>query len=134
MKNIISFLSEKGIPFQIVTYRSQGFKVRRKGLDFAGFGFEPVDYSNGDKWFLRSRPEGYTGPVYFRRLTLSVVKNLLYPKLEVHLEELGYSITPTATGSLKNRFSVWFRGEFIHSCEYTNEANALANQHNRLRL
>lgn len=134
MKNIISFLTEKGIPFQVITYKSQGFKVRRKGLDFAGFGFEPVDHSDGDKWFLRSWPEGYAGRVYFKRLTLTVVKSLLYPKLEVHLEELGYYITPTATGSLKNRFSVWFRGEFIQSCQYTKEANALAYHHNRLRI
>ena len=84
---------DRSVDIYPVNYKSQGINVKRKGWDicekgkrnvigdedkiqYIYFSLEPVNYSNGDKWFLRNVPRNYpeNAPRYFKRLSKNMFK------------------------------------------------------------
>lgn len=82
MKTLDNFCSKTGYIYKAITYRSQGFKVRRKGYDIIDQNgaivvqLEPVDYSNGDKWFIGGHSKYRGVPSYIKRVSRSFFVNL----------------------------------------------------------
>ena len=82
MKAIENFCAAKRYKSELITYRYNGIKLKRKGIEIVNnenkilFSFEPVSYSNGDKWFLR-HGKSKDKKVYFKRITLDVLFNLI---------------------------------------------------------
>jgi hypothetical protein len=78
-------LNNKVIRVETITYRSQGFKVKRCGYDIVDndnnilLSFQPVDYRNGDKWLLR---DGLASNRYTKRIS------------QKYLETVSYAINP----------------------------------------
>jgi len=79
---IENFCAVKRYKSELITYRCNGIKLKRKGIDIINsenkilFSFEPVNYSNGDKYFLR-HGKSKDKKVYFKRITLNVLFNLI---------------------------------------------------------
>ena len=63
-----------------INYHSNGFKLKRCGYDIVDkdnnilLSFEPVNYSNGDKWFLKSG----IGQRYAKRLSMIYLKSISF--------------------------------------------------------
>lgn len=79
---IENFCAVKRYKHEVITYRFNGLKLKRKGIDIVNsenkilFSFEPVNYSNGDKWFLK-QGKSKDKKVYFKRITINVLFNLI---------------------------------------------------------
>lgn len=92
-KTIQRFQAEHNIEVYPVPYKIQGIRLRRKGWDlcepkkievigsdalvqYIYFSFEPVNFSDGTKWFLRNVPRNYpdNAPRYFKRLSKNMLK------------------------------------------------------------
>lgn len=82
MKTISNFCAAKRLTSIEISYKCNGVKLKRKGIDIVNsenkilYSFEPVTYSNGDKWFLR-HGKSKANNVYFKRITLNVLFNLI---------------------------------------------------------
>lgn len=79
-----------------ITYNFYGIKLKRKGYDLVRkesfrdinqivykrivCGIEPVDFSNGKKWYLRTVPKEYSGQTYFKRISKSMFKDIDFTK------------------------------------------------------
>ena len=76
MKTIKEFCEKNNLKFVLIRYNNGFGYCTRKGIDIINpsnndilASFEPVYYSNGDKWYLRNRHNNYLGPLYFKRIT-----------------------------------------------------------------
>ena len=82
MKTIKKFCSVKNYKYVKITYNTNGMKLKRKGFDIFDndnkilFSFEPVNYSNGDKWILR-HGKSKDNQRYFKRITTKTLFNLI---------------------------------------------------------
>ena len=75
MKQLTQFATINNLKVQPVRYRHQFGHCKRNGYDLLTqdnkilASFEPCEYSNGDKWYLRNVHEQYSGPRYITRIT-----------------------------------------------------------------
>ena len=84
MKALQNFAEANNLQIIPIKYRHQFGYVRRKGYDLVKndgskqilASFEPCEYSNGDKWYIRNTHEQYKGPRYFKRITPAVLINI----------------------------------------------------------
>lgn len=81
MKTLIEFCSKNGLTLTPIKYRHQFGYCKRKGYDITRgqkiiASFEPCEFSNGEKWYLRNTHENCTGPRYFKRITPKSLENL----------------------------------------------------------
>jgi hypothetical protein len=93
-KTIQRFADERNLDVFPVTYTFQGIRLRRKGWDlcekrnvkvigtsediqYIYFTFEPVNFSDGTKWFLNNVPRNYPdgGQRYYKRLSKNMLKH-----------------------------------------------------------
>lgn len=80
MKTIDLFCVDKNLKCVEIRYRHQFGYIKRKGFDliddngYIKASFEPVDYSNGDKWHLRNGKSELGS--YFKRISKSVLESL----------------------------------------------------------
>lgn len=79
-----------------IRYKFNGATLSRKGYDLIRkesfrntdqvvyknivCGIEPVEFSNGEKWYLRIVNSDYSGKRYFKRISLSMFKNIDFTK------------------------------------------------------
>ena len=83
MKTLEKYCKKNGIDYQVITYKAQGQKVRRKGYDLLKNGrfivaLEPVNYrSYPEKYLVRSAPFGYDGPLRINRITEKSLNQIL---------------------------------------------------------
>lgn len=82
MKAIENFCKIKNYKCVKIPYRCNSKKLKRKGIDIIDnnnkilFSFEPVSYSNGDKWLL-IHGKSNDNKRYFKKITLNVLFNLI---------------------------------------------------------
>jgi hypothetical protein len=75
MKTLENYCKKNGLDYQVITYKAQGQKVRRKGYDLLKNGrfivaLEPVQYKfYPEKYLIRFAPLGYSGPLRLTRIT-----------------------------------------------------------------
>jgi len=79
-----------------IAYNFSGIKLKRKGFDLVRkesfrsidqvvykrivCEIEPVDFSTGAKWYLRTVPKEYSGKMYFKKISMSMFKDIDFTK------------------------------------------------------
>ena len=82
MKTIDNFCKVNNLQSVSIRYKHQFGCCKRKGYDVVNpsnnailVSFEPVYYSNGDKYHLRNVHHNYTGLRYCKRITTKFLEN-----------------------------------------------------------
>jgi len=79
MKALNDFAQKNGLKVEKINYSFQGLKIKRKGFDLVNkagriiASFEPVFYSNGDKYFLKT---GEAKKRYCKRISKGFLNTL----------------------------------------------------------
>jgi hypothetical protein len=83
MKTLENYCKQYGLEYQVITYKAQGQKVRRKGYDLLKNGrfivaLEPVQYRfHSEKYLVRFAPFGYDGPFRINRISKNSLNQIL---------------------------------------------------------
>jgi len=83
MKTLENYCKKHGLEYQVITYKAQGQKVRRKGYDLLKnsrfiVSLEPVSYkSYPQKYLIRSSHLGYDGPFRINRINKNSLNQIL---------------------------------------------------------
>jgi hypothetical protein len=83
MKTLENYCKKHGLDYQVITYKAQGQKVRRKGYDLLKNGrfilaLEPVQYRfYPEKYLIRFAPLGYDGPLRINRINQNSLNQIL---------------------------------------------------------
>jgi hypothetical protein len=83
MKTLENYCKKYGLEYQVIIYKAQGQKVRRKGYDLLKNGrfivsLEPVSYkSYPEKYLVRFAPLGYEGPLRINRINENSLNQIL---------------------------------------------------------
>ena len=80
MKYLNDFCKANNLKLVSIRYKHQFGYCKRKGYDIVNpsnnailASFEPCNYSNGDKWYLRNKHDNYKGPRYCKRITKNIL-------------------------------------------------------------
>ena len=82
-KCLRDFCTENNLNLIIIRYKTGFGYVKRRGFDLVNpknnqiiASFEPINYSDKTKWFLRHVHRNYKGERYFLNLCKSALKNI----------------------------------------------------------
>lgn len=80
MKKLEKFCLDNNLTLMKVKYRHQFGYCRRVGYDIVKpatqeilCSFEPVEYTSGDRWYLRNVHKGFKGPRYCKRISKKIL-------------------------------------------------------------
>lgn len=82
-KHLEQFAKDHNLILLPITYKAQGFKLKRKGFDLCKpngeiiISFEPVSFNSyPDKWLIRYSYSDYKGKIYITRIDRNFLNGL----------------------------------------------------------